>query len=109
MPIENCPFTVCNGDVFRPLLPIRILNPHTNMSFQSYGLIDTGADECAIPAGYAPILGHNLQAGNVKHINTGNGITIAYSHTIKFELFHPVTHNLLFTLPDTPIDFLPNL
>lgn len=66
------------------------------------GLIDTGADECALPARYAAILGHNLEAGYVKEIKTGNGITIAYSHTIKIEMG-------TFTVPDVLIDFMPNL
>jgi len=66
------------------------------------GLIDTGADECALPARYAAILGHNLEAGTVKEINTGNGTTIAYSHTVKIEIEG-------FTVQDTLIDFMPNL
>ncbi len=92
MPISDCPFTLCNGDIYRPILPIRIVNPHAGSSYRTYGLVDTGADECAIPAGYAPVLGHNLQAGQTKTINTGNGQTIAYAHTTKFEIFHPLTH-----------------
>lgn len=109
MPIRDCPFTLCNGSIYRPILQIRIVNPHTGSNYRTYGLIDTGADECAIPAAYAPLLGHNLQAGAEKRINTGNGRTVAYAHKTKFEIFHPVTGNLLYTIPDTPIDFMPNL
>jgi len=36
------------------------------MEIKVYGLIDTGADECAFPASFATLLGHNLQAGQVK-------------------------------------------
>jgi len=109
MPIDNCPFTLTIGGILRPLLSIRIINPHTNQSTLTYGIIDTGADECAIPAVFAPLLGHNLQAGTVKQISTGNGLTVAYSHTTKFEIFHPNSGYLLYTLSDTPVDFLPNL
>ena len=43
------------------MLPIRIVNSHDPSKFYStYGIIDTGADECAIPAAIAPILGHDL-------------------------------------------------
>jgi len=109
MPIRDCPLTLCNGGIFRPILQISIVNPHTGKNFRTYGIIDTGADECAIPAGYAAALGHNLQAGTTKPVNTGNGQTVAYSHTTKFEIYHPINGKLLYTLPDTPIDFLPNL
>lgn len=109
MPIRDCPLVLCNGGIFRPILPIKIINPHTNQHVSTFGIIDTGADECAIPASFASILGHNLQAGQTKTINTGNGQTIAYSHTTKFEIYHPVSNVLLYELPDTPIDFLPNL
>jgi len=109
MPIRNCPFTFCNGDIYRPILQIRIINPHTKKSYRTYGIIDTGADECAIPAAYASLLGHNLQSGQVKRIRTGNGETVAYAHTTRFEIFHPATGKLLYTVNDTPIDFMPNL
>lgn len=104
MPIKKCPFM--SG---RPLLPVRIINPHTKKAHNAWGIIDTGADECSVPAFVAEILGHNLMAGEVKSIKTGNGITNAYSHTTRFEIFHPVSHQLVYTTNDTPVDFLPNL
>ena len=67
-----------------------------------YGLIDIGADECAVPAHYAPLIGHDLQAGVQKSINTGNGVTIAYAHTLSFE-----THGI--KIENVLIDFMPNL
>lgn len=110
MPLKDCQFIkISPDDIFRPALPIRIINPHTNKSFFSYGIIDTGADECAIPAEIASILGHKLDAGIKKDISTGNGITAAYSHTTKFEVFHSNTLDLALTINNTPVDFLPNL
>ena len=109
MPIRECPFTLCNGRIYRPILPIRIVNPHSGKGYKTFGLIDTGADDCAIPAVYAPLVGHNLQEGQSKTISTGNGETIAYAHTTRFEVFHPETEELLYVIDDTPIDFLPNL
>ena len=109
MPIRDCPFTDFGNGVCRPVLPVRIINPHTGAGYNTYGLVDTGADECAVPAALAPLLGHNLQKGQTKHINTGNGVTVAYSHMTKVEILHPVTHDHLHTVLETPIDFMPNL
>ena len=90
------------NDIPRPWLPVTIHNPHTKQSISVYGLIDTGADECAVPAGYAPLIGHDLQAGVAKTINTGNGPTTAYAHTLSFETDGIKIENVL-------IDFMPNL
>jgi len=103
MAVIEVPFTKFSPqDLPRPWLPVIIKNPHTNQSVKVYGLIDTGADECAIPAYYAPIIGHNLQAGTQKSISTGNGITTAYAHTLCFE-----THGIC--IDNVLIDFMPNL
>jgi len=86
----------------RPWLPVTIINPENNKRIKILGLIDTGADECALPSSYAVIIGHNLEKGLVKKINTGNGITIAYPHTVKIEIKNFMTQSIL-------IDFMPNL
>lgn len=75
--------------MYRPILAVKIINPSTEKNYKTFGIIDTGADECAIPAACASLLGHNLQAGETKIINTGNGKTVAYAHTTKFEIYHP--------------------
>ncbi|MCL4322764.1 MAG: retroviral-like aspartic protease family protein [Deltaproteobacteria bacterium] len=90
------------GDTPRPWLPVVIRNPHTDLSVRVWGLIDTGADDCAVPAEYATLLGHNLQAGIRKTINTGNGQTAAYAHTLCLETDSIKVDNVL-------IDFMPNL
>ena len=103
MDIIDAPFIQFGPeDIPRPWLPVVIKNPYTNQSVSLYGLIDTGADECAIPAQYAPIIGHNLQAGLQKKISTGNGVTIAYAHSLTFETRGITIENVL-------IDFMPNL
>ena len=109
MPISDCPFLCFSDNIYRPILALRIINPHSEIGYKTFGIVDTGADECAIPASVAPLLDHNLQEGNTKPINTGNGTTTAYTHTTKFEIYHPVTAKLLYTVNDTPIDFMPNL
>lgn len=103
MPVRNYPFSIIRpGDLARPYLPITIINPGTEIQIKVYALIDTGADECAFPASFAPLLGHNLQAGQLKRINTGNGVTIAYSHTNRIVIEG-------FSTQDVLIDFMPNL
>ena len=103
MAIRNYPFSIIRpGDISRPYLPITILNPDTNMEIKVYALVDTGADECAFPASFAPLLGHNLQAGQMKRVHTGNGITVAYSHTSRIIIEG-------FSTQDVLVDFMPNL
>jgi predicted aspartyl protease len=103
MLVENHPFTITRpGDIARPYLPITIINPENQKTINMFALIDTGADECALPASFASPLGHNLQLGYQKRINTGNGITIAYSHTVSIKTFDFFTENVL-------VDFMPNL
>jgi len=109
MPLTDCPLIECSNGVFRPILGIRIINPHTGLSQRTIGIIDTGADECAVPASYAKILGHKSTAGKRKTVSTGNGKTRAYTHTTKIEIFDPTTGKIAYVVNDTPIDFMPNL
>lgn len=103
MLVENYPFTITRpGDIARPYLPVTIINPENGKRLNVFALIDTGADECALPASFAPPLGHSLQSGYQKKISTGNGITIAYGHTINIAVFD-------FTAENIVIDFMPNL
>jgi predicted aspartyl protease len=78
------------------------VNPGVNKEVRVYAPIDTGADECAFPASFASLLGHNLQEGQLKRISTGNGITIAYSHTTRIIVES-------FSTQDVLVDFMPNL
>ena len=103
MSIRNYPFLIIRpGDIARPYLPVTIINPDSNKQIKVYALIDTGADECAFPASFAPLLGHNLLAGQPKKVSTGNGVTIAYSHITRIIIEE-------FSTQDVLIDFMPNL
>jgi predicted aspartyl protease len=103
MVVENYPFSITRpGDISRPYLPITIINPENKKELNVFALIDTGADECALPAVFASVLGHNLQAGFRKNISTGNGVTSAYGHTVSLKIFDFYTDKLV-------IDFMPNL
>jgi len=103
MPVRDYPFSVVRpGDIARPYLPVTIINPDTGKELRVYALIDTGADECAFPASFASVLGHNLQAGRLRRISTGNGITVAYSHATRLAIED-------FSTQDVLVDFMPNL
>lgn len=103
MQLIDIPFRqLSRHDTPRPWMPVIIINPHANKRITVLALIDTGADECAIPASYAPLLGHDLLAGQVKQVKTGNGLTTAYSHTTSIEVGSFTAQNVL-------IDFMPNL
>jgi len=114
MAILRCPFHVYSpGEPPRPMLPVRITNPATGLYLDAWALIDTGADDCALPAAAAARLGHRLTAGRRKRIGTGNGTTWAYTHTTCIEIHSLPSASrrstLAFTIPATPIDFLPRL
>ncbi len=114
MPISNFPFTCLQqGTIPRPMLPVCIVNPHTGKGFRTWALVDTGADECALPAMYAQTLGHTLDAGSTKQISTGNGETVAYAHTTRVDIYAldggGNVGQCVYSIPDTPIDFMPNL
>ncbi len=116
MPISNFPFLKASDTdtLPRPWLFVRIKNPNTGRFLNTIGLVDTGADECCLPASYAELLGHNLTAGTKKTVNTGNGSTIAYGHTCTIDIFDTLlllsgTEKVAHTIPKTVIDFMPNL
>lgn len=103
MLVKDYPFTRTRpDDIARPYLPATISNQKKNKEINVYALIDTGADECALPASLASLLGYNLKRGYKKKINTGNGLTVAYSHSIHIKVFDFMTDEVL-------IDFMPNL
>ncbi len=111
MPIRNCPIISPPPDNTKVGLPIRIINPHTNKSVKTIGIIDTGATECAIPADLAVFLGHDLTKGERKNVGTGNGLTIAYRHTSTIEIFHPqkLEKLIIYKMENVLVDCMPNL
>jgi len=90
------------GEILRPLVPVKISNPETMQNIEVFALVDSGADECALPASFASILGHNLEKGEIRQVNTGNGVTTVYSHKTQIEM-------LDFSTGITVLDYMPNL
>ena len=70
----------------RPYLNIVLRNPVTGAALKTYGLIDTGADECAFPAWMGKSLGHNLEAGLPKIVTTASGHATTYAHSTIIEI-----------------------
>lgn len=74
MPITDFPFLCLTKDnKERHWLPVSIINPDTGKSIHTYGLVDTGADECSIPAAFANELGHELRKGKPRDVDTAGG------------------------------------
>lgn len=115
MPIVNFPFLKTSpNSIERPMLFLRITNPNTGLSLDTAGVIDTGADACAVPASYAGILGYNVEDGEPKPVGTGNGLTTAYSHICRIDVYHTErvlgsNSETIYTTSDAKIDFMPNL
>lgn len=102
MPIRDFPFVPLGG-ILRPWLPVRIINPHTGLSFDTYGLIDTGADECCVPEYISSSIGHNMKNGTRKDIHGVGGLTNVYSHTTKIEIYNHQGARV-YTIDETCID-----
>jgi len=115
MPIVNFPFLRTSpNSIKRPMLIVRITNPSSGLSIDTAGIIDTGADACAVPAPYANILGYKLKDGTPKPVGTGNGLTTAYSHICRLDVYHTEwlqrgNSEVIYTTSEVEIDFMPNL
>jgi len=105
MAVRNEPFrrTSNNPDEMqRPWLQVRLTNPHTGQKLSVWGMIDTGADDCAIPAKFATMLGHNLDKGTAIESNTGNGIATSWLHSTIIEIPD-------FSTSECLVAYMPNL
>lgn len=99
-----------NSKTPNPFLLIKLTSIH-NLDAKPLiilGLIDTGAQECAISAKYAEVLKHKLEQGQEKSIVTGSGKVYGYSHTTKIEILHATSMKPLHVLENVTVDFVPN-
>jgi len=88
MAIDKFPFTRLSPvGQYKPYLYVRISNPKSSISMTIPALIDTGAEDCALPGWYAVKLGHNLRKGhNCRSVHGIGGATEAYAHTCTLEV-----------------------
>ena len=102
-------------DTCRAYIKIELVNPHSGLKFKTNGIIDTGADKCAIPASLAKELGHDLCAGNERTITTVNGPTEVYEHTTSINVFEfdliklEYSDIIALSTCETVIDYAPKL
>ena len=110
MPIKNFPFSRTSPhDRDRLYLPVKIINPHNGKSTKAYGLVDSGADDCALPSYIAIAIGHDLKSVKPKIVSGVGGDVTAYTHTTSFEIYHPVTDKFAYKIDDTPVDYITTL
>lgn len=94
---------------YRPLIPIEIINPHTNDSIKTWALLDTGADACVFPKFVADSTNHNLKAADVESsITQGVGETKVevWKHTFRIALMSPDRKSIVWKSKAVLIDCL---
>lgn len=98
--------------LYTPILPVEIVNAHDSSAIKTpvlHGYIDTGASECCVPGELAKLIGHKLELGDKKEIETASGKATVYSHLTSIVVYHPVTGKEVFRINNVKIDFCPGL
>ena len=68
----------CDADDGKPVLPIVLCNPANGFEFETWGLIDTGADSSVVPENIAKILYHDIRNAKAeREVNFGLGGAVA--------------------------------
>jgi len=87
MPIVDYPFLDLDGSP-KPVLPVVLTNPANDFCYQTWGLIDTGADSTAIPDFIAKALYHDIENQAVIRrpcFGIGGEVT-TYDHTFRLQV-----------------------
>jgi hypothetical protein len=88
MPIVEYPFLAfAPRSMWRPLLPVEIVNPHTRQAVQAYGVVDTGATVCAFPLENADDIGIKLGPEHRFHLESAGNEREAYGYTVMIRVF----------------------
>lgn len=88
MPVRDYPFQVSPDiPIPSPVLPIKIINPDNGKSYKTWGLIDTGAFQTAIPGYIAQAIGHNIDSVKPTDGCGADGILSIYKHSCSIEIF----------------------
>lgn len=76
---EFAPCFVEEGEtIYRPILPVAIV--HNKIEILTFGLVDSGADECSFPGSIGRDLGHNIEKGKQRDFMGVGGKVTAYLH-----------------------------
>lgn len=90
MPIRNCGIKgVDKEDRTNIALPIRLSNPNNGKSVRLYGIIDTGASDCFVPARLGTLLGCKIKYTKGTETLTGKGTAKSYKHKMNIVVYHP--------------------
>jgi len=88
MPVSDYPFQA-SPDIPTPspILPIKIINPDNGKAYMTWGLVDTGAFQTAIPGHIAQAIGHNINAVKAMDGYGADGALSIYQHSCSIEIF----------------------
>ena len=84
------------------MLRIVLTNPENKMDYSCHAIIDTGASDCVFPDSAAYILGHVLEKGLKREVETARGKATAWAHKVCMEVNGYKVGPVL-------IDFIPGL
>jgi predicted aspartyl protease len=104
MPISVYPFYKISNELFRPWIPINIINPKNNAHVSVLALLDTGADHCVFPKLVADQLGLDLKGeASSSEIMQGLGETQieVWKHAFRIELQSPDRKQIIWKGKDT--------
>jgi hypothetical protein len=97
MPINNIPFIALGSGVYRPYLPTRIRNPKNNMTYNTWSIIDTGADECSFPGAICKFIGIDIKKLKAEDATAVGGKVRSFKHPVIISTIHPVKKYPLFS------------
>ena len=111
MPIRNCPIIQFHNHDLYVKLPITIINPQTNKTYKTFGIVDTGASKCVIPSSIAGILGYDITNCKEELVITGSGQSYAHCLNTSMIIRHPINpdNNIILTINNALINYMPNL
>jgi hypothetical protein len=96
MQVDNIPFKSFGQGIYRPCLKVRVINPHTKKHYDTWAIVDTGADNCIVPSVIGRAIGHTIDGVRPSTSQGIGGSTDIFNHTTRFEIYHPTEETLLY-------------
>ena len=101
------PFRVSKiGEQPKPYIHIELTCPNSGKSVKAAAIVDTGADECAFPTGFAQILEIDLDNAELNSTATAGGPTNSFVSRVKIQAF---ADNHQIDFPEDKVYFMENL
>ena len=106
MASEVYPFYKISNELFRPWIPITIINPVNNKHISVMALLDTGADHCVFPKLVAEQLGIDLKRASISS-EVMQGLAEqkieVWKHNFRLELQTPDRKQIFWKGKDTVV------